>query len=158
MQYPAIRNLQYTIASGYSLLRLVRQGKDIDGKDLLREGAILGASLAAIYYQDKIIEVAVSRGLVQGVTRTLVGVQLAYIAGAVASTYIDPDEGFENYNEFIDMVFEEPSEAVRVTGQNLLLVSQYAILEAASAYKDIDMREIDHKLQQFFGGINLRLA
>jgi len=42
-----------------------------------------------------------------GITGTLIAIEASYIAGAVISTAIDPEEGFQNYNYAID-VYTDP--------------------------------------------------
>ena len=42
-----------------------------------------------------------------GITGTIIAVEAAYIGGAVISTLIDEEEGFQNYNYIID-VYTDP--------------------------------------------------
>ena len=99
-----IRHLEYTIAAGYNLLQLTKKGEDITAKDVAKAGLLTSLQIAAIYYTDKLVASFITRGYVATATKTLAGVQLAYVAGAVASVTIDGKEGLENYNEFIDDV------------------------------------------------------
>jgi len=99
-----LRHLEYTVAAGYNLLQLVKKGADITGKDVARTGAITTAQILAIYYTDKLVASFITRGYAAAATKTLAGVQVAYIGGAVLSVAIDDKTGLENYNEFIDDV------------------------------------------------------
>ena len=150
---PAVRNFEMAVAGGYSMLQLIRRGEELTYKDVARQGLLLSAQLAVIYYQDKIIHTVIQRGFLAGLTRVTVGVQLAYIGGAVASVAIDEEKGLQRYNEFIDMVFVYSVEATAQTGQNLLLLSQYAILEAVEAYNNYDQTEVERRINKFFSGI-----
>lgn len=98
------RHLEYSIAAGYNLLGLVDKGKDVEAKDVAITSAITAAQIAAIYYTDKLVYHFVTKGYVALATRAIVTVQLVYIGGAIASAVIDPDKGFQRYNEFIDDV------------------------------------------------------
>ena len=103
----ARRKLEMTIAAGFGLLQLTRKGKDVTGKDVLTTGAITGLTIGAILAQDKVLQLLVKRGWLAGITGTLIAVEAAYIGGAVISTAIDPEEGFQNYNYAIG-VYTDP--------------------------------------------------
>ncbi len=98
----ARRKLEMTIAAGFGLLQITKKGKDVTGQDVLKAGAITGLTMGAILAQDKLLQMFVQRGWLSSITGTLIAIELAYIGGAVVSTMIDEDEGFENYNDFID--------------------------------------------------------
>jgi len=99
-----IRHLEYAVAAGYTMLQLVKEGKDLTFEKSAKAGAWLSLQLAAIYYTDKAIAAFLTRGYVAVATKTLLGVQAAYIGGAVASVAIDSEEGLSNYNDWIDDV------------------------------------------------------
>lgn len=96
-----------TIAAGFGLLQLTRKGKDVTGKDVLKTGVITGITIGAILAQDKVLQLLVKRGWLAGITGTIIAVEAAYIGGAVISTLIDEEEGFQNYNYIID-VYTDP--------------------------------------------------
>ena len=96
------RSLEAVIVSGHGLLQLVKKGRDVTGKDVAQTGLMVGAQIGAILLADKLITTLVSRALLTPIITTVVAIEAAYIAGAVVSVVIDPDEGFENYNLFID--------------------------------------------------------
>lgn len=99
-----IRHFNYTVTVGYNMLQLIAKGEDVEGKDVAKRGIITAAQLSAIYFSDKLIHAIVSRGYLKYATYTLAGIYAIYIGGAVVSTIIDPDHGFERYNDYIDDV------------------------------------------------------
>jgi len=111
----ARRKLEMTIAAGFGLLQLTRKGKDVTGKDVVKTAAITGLTIGAILAQDKILQKLVQRGWLAGITGTLIAIEASYIAGAVISTAIDPEDGFQNYNYAIG-VYTDP----KVTPQTKL--------------------------------------
>jgi hypothetical protein len=99
-----LRHLEYTLAAGYNLLQLTKKGSEVTASDVARTGTITALQIAAIYYTDKLVAGFITRGYAAATTKTLAGVQAAYITGAVLSVAIDQEEGLQNYNEFIDDV------------------------------------------------------
>ena len=104
----ARRKFEMTIAAGFGLLQITKKGKDVTGTDVVKTGVITGLTIGAILAQDKILQLFVKRGWLAGITGTLIAVEAAYIGGAVISTLIDEEEGFQNYNYIID-VYTDPN-------------------------------------------------
>jgi hypothetical protein len=99
-----LRQFNYTVVVGYNMLQLVKKGEDLTAKDIGKQTAITIGQLAAVYLTDKIVVGFIQRGLLQMATKAMVGVMAVYIGGAVVSTFIDEEEGLQNYNDFIDDV------------------------------------------------------
>lgn len=125
-----------TIAAGFGLLQLTRKGKDVTGKDVLKTGVITGITIGAILAQDKVLQLLVKRGWLAGITGTIIAVEAAYIGGAVISTLIDEEEGFQNYNYIID-VYTDPE----VNPQTKLEIGLSNIKTIIDYYGGNDLKE-----------------
>lgn len=129
-----LRHLEYTVASGYTLLKLIGE-KELTKKKALYAGGLLSLQLAAIYYTDKLVAGFITRGYAAATTKTLLGVQAIYIGGAVASVLIDDKEGLDNYNEFIDDVVSGDGTATsfKISYTATVLLSRFAMTDEFKA-------------------------
>ena len=122
----AKRKLELVIASGFGVLLVVRKGKDVTAADVGTAAGVTAMAMAGILLQDRIVQKILSRGWLGAITGTTIAVEAIYIGGAVWSTYIDPEDGFQNYNEFIDLATSNPYHAKDVTLTSAAIVIQHA--------------------------------
>ena len=95
--------LSSTIVVSSNLLQLIGKGKDVTKKDAATSAAVTTLQVASILAMDKFVQTIVQRKFLVPLVAVQVGVAAAYVGGAVASTLIDKESGFEKYNEFIDI-------------------------------------------------------
>lgn len=118
----ARRQLEAAAIGTYNIYELTKKGKDVDALDYLAAAGKVAAQIGAILAIDKAMVFLVSKGVIQPITWTLIGVQGIYLGGAAVSKLIDPEEGLQNYNQFIDLAVSSPSIARDVTIQSGLSV------------------------------------
>jgi len=102
----------------FNLYEITKKGKDVTGEDYLKAAGKVAAQISMILAVDVAVAKLVAKGILQKATWTLVGVQAVYLGGAAVSELIDPDEGLQNYNQFIDVAISSPSVATQVTVQS----------------------------------------
>jgi len=119
--------LSSSIVVSSNLLALIGKGKDVTKKDVGTSAAITTLQVASILAMDRVVQTIVQRKFLVPLVAVQVAVAVTYVGGAVISTMIDKDEGFENYNYAVD-TFTDP-EVSQDTKNQMILTSIKVIFD-----------------------------